>query len=81
MFYMKDLEDKLVVQLGLRIEQVRRFEVSVPTDICPKDFFCEDSLATLFQENALVLPFVDSNVPFSLMYSLHSVLDHFLMNG
>lgn len=39
-FYMKDLQEKLVVQLGLRVEQVCCFEDPCELEVNPKEYFC-----------------------------------------
>lgn len=47
MCHMEDLKEKLV-QLGLRIEQVRRFEKNIPWEIDPQEYFCQQALYMLF---------------------------------
>lgn len=73
--HIKDLKEKLVVQLGLWFEQVVRFEGSIPTDINLKHYFNEESLMSLVKEYALVVPFDDQEVPYGFGYTLNSVLD------
>lgn len=73
-FHMKDLKEKLVGQLGLRIEQVRRFEDPGDLEIVPKVLFCEEALFDLFQDNAIVLPFKDTDVPSGLLPTLTNII-------
>lgn len=62
-YHIKDLGDNLIVQLGLRIKQVHRFERIVPHDICPKDLFNEEALATLFQKMHRCFPLMVPTFP------------------
>lgn len=74
--HMKDLKEKLVSQLSLRIEQVRLYEDWVPTAICPGEHFCEPALFAMLGENALVIPFSERAYEHGLLSTLSRVLDH-----
>lgn len=78
-YHMKFLKDKLVIQLGLRIEQVRRFESAIPSKIVPQDIFNEQALSMLFLEHPLVIPFRDTGFTHGLLPTLDSVLDFFIL--
>ncbi|MEQ2166835.1 hypothetical protein GOODEAATRI_032375, partial [Goodea atripinnis] len=76
--HMEDLKDKLVSQLGLRIEQVIRFEEEFPRFLNPCEHFNEPALMSLLRDNAVVIPFKDLVCQHSLLPTLKQVLDHLL---
>ncbi|XP_016520898.1 uncharacterized protein LOC107834302 [Poecilia formosa] len=75
MYYPKD---KMELQLALRLEQVRRFEGEIPSELVPRRFFCISALRMHFVDNALVIPFEDSGRDSGLMVALRMVFQYFV---
>ncbi|MEQ2213391.1 hypothetical protein XENOCAPTIV_014393, partial [Xenoophorus captivus] len=74
--HMEDLKDKLVLQLGMRIEQVRHFEEDIPSEVFPESHFCKEAIFSLLSNSAIVIPFKDSVCPNGLLPTLNKVMDH-----
>lgn len=75
---MEDLKDKLVLQLGVQIKQVRRFKGDIPWEIDPKSFFCGQALTMLLLGNLLVILFRDTGFQHCLISTLDKVLCYFV---
>ena len=72
--HMTDLKERLVAQLGCRIEQVLRFQGDVPLCVDPSAHFDLEGLHALLRQRAMLVPFKDTTSGQGLLSTLDGVL-------